>query len=85
MVPRGNVSADHEDVIAGSFEGLLGILMRDESGIFVQGQVPFPTETIKHRNQTSVLLVDARPDEFYDRYVMPRLTSGAEGVAKHEA
>ncbi len=78
-----DVSADHIQVVAGSFEGLLGVMVRDESGVIIEGHVPLPPETVEDGQQAGVFLVNARPDEFYDRDVMPRLTSSAEGVAKH--
>lgn len=82
---RCYVSPDHVKKLASCFEGLLGILMRHEARIVVEGQISFTTKTIKHRNETRVFLVCAPAYEFYDSDVMSRLASGAESVAEHKS
>jgi len=79
-----DVSADHTQVVAGGFEGLLGFMVRNKSGVVIQRNIPLPPQSVKHGQQPSVLLVYARLDEIDDRDVMSRLTSSAETMTEHE-
>src|SRR5450631_2726259 len=54
-----NVTTDHIQVVAGSFEGLFGVMVRDESGVIIQSHVPLPPETVEDNQEASVFLVNA--------------------------
>src|SRR6266567_8626631 len=71
-------------VVAGRFERLLGIMVRNKSGVIIKGCIALPAETIKDDQQTSMFLVGARPHEINDGDVVARLTSRTESVAEHE-
>jgi hypothetical protein len=58
-----DIDSDHIQVVAGGFESLLGIMVRNKSGVIIEGCVALPAETIKDDQQTNVFFVDARPDE----------------------
>ena len=79
-----DISSDHIQVVAGAFESLLGIMVRNKSGVIIKGCIALPAETIKDDQQTSMFLVDARPHEIDDGDVVPRLTSRTESMAEHE-
>ena len=64
--PACDVSANHIQVLAGEFEGLLGIVVRNKSGIVIEGQISLPPKTIKDGQQTAMFLVNASPNEFDD-------------------
>src|SRR6266513_6121268 len=83
-LPTVNVLADDPEIVAGGFEGMLGVAVRDESRVVVEGDIPLPPETVEHGEQASMFPVNARPHEFDDCDVMPRLASGPEPVAEHE-
>lgn len=59
--------------------------MRNESGVIVQDQIPFAPETVQDGQQASVLFVNPGANEFDNRDVMARLTSGAEPVAEQKS
>ncbi len=79
-----DISSDHIQIIAGGFERLLGIVVRNKPGVVIEGHIALPAETIKDDQQTSMFLVDARPHEIDDGDVVPRLTSRTESMAEHE-
>jgi len=64
--PACDVSANHIQVLAGEFEGLLGIVVRNKSGIVIEGQISLPPKTIKDGQQSAMFLVNASPNEFDD-------------------
>jgi hypothetical protein len=66
------------------FESLLGIMVRNKTGVIVKGCIALPAEAIKDDQQTSMFLVDARPHEIDDGDVVARLTSRTESMAEHE-
>jgi hypothetical protein len=78
-----NVSADHAYEVASGFEGLFGVVARNESGVVLEGHVSFSPEAVEDSQQASVFLVNAAPDELADRDMMPRLPSRAKAVAEH--
>jgi hypothetical protein len=41
-----DISSDNIHVIAGGFESLLGIMVRNKSGVIIKGCIPLPAETI---------------------------------------
>jgi hypothetical protein len=56
---RAAISAsDHIQIVGGGFERLLGVMMRNKSGVVIKGDVALPAETIKGSQQTGVFLVD---------------------------
>src|SRR5271157_84919 len=79
-----DIGSDHVQVVAGGFESLLGIMVRNKSGVIIEGHIALPAETIKDSQQTSMFLVDARPHEIDDGDVVPRLASCTKSVAEHE-
>jgi len=79
-----NISPDHAQVVAGRFERLFGIMVRNEPGVIIKGYIAFPAETIKDDQQPSMFLVDARPHEIDDGDVVPRLASCTKSAAEHE-
>ena len=79
-----DINSDHIQVVAGGFESLLGIMVRNKSGVIIKGCIAFPAETIKDDQQPSMFLVDARPHEIDDGDVVARLTSRTESMAEHE-
>ena len=79
-----DVSADYIQVVAGSLEGSLGFMVRNKSGVVIQGHIPLPSEAVKHGQQPSVFLVNAHLDKIDDRDVMSRLTSSSETMTEHE-
>ena len=79
-----NISLDHAQVVAGRFERLFGIMVRNEPGVIIKGYIAFPAETIKDDQQPSMFLVDARPHEIDNGDVVPRLASCTKSVAEHE-
>ena len=82
--PACDVSANHIQVLAGGFEGLLGIVVRNKSGIVIEGQISLPPKTIKDGQQTAMFLVNASPNEFDHCDVVSWLASGTKPVAEHE-
>jgi len=79
-----DISSDHIQVVAGGFEGLLGIMARNKSGVIVKGCVALPAETIKDNQQTGIFFIDARTHKIDDGDVVPRLTSRTESMTEHE-
>ena len=79
-----NISSDHIQVVAGRFESLFGITVRNKSGVIVKGHIAFPAQTVKDDQQTGMFLIDARSYKIDDGDVVPRLTSRAESMAEHE-
>ncbi len=79
-----DISSDHIQVVAGGFESLFGIMVRNKPSVVIEGQIALPAETIKDNQQTGMFLVDARPHKIDDGDVVPRLTSRTESMAKHE-
>jgi len=79
-----DISWDHLQVVAGRFESLLGIMVRNKSCVVIEGCIALPAKTIKDDQQTSMFLVDVRPNEIDDGDVMARLTSRTESMAEHE-
>jgi hypothetical protein len=79
-----NINSDYVQVVAGGFESLLGIMVRNKSGVIIKGYIALPAETIKDDQQPSMFLVDARPHEIDDGDMVPRLTSRTESMAEHE-
>jgi hypothetical protein len=79
-----DIKSNHIQVVAGGFESLLGIMVRNKSGVIIKGCVALPAETITDNQQTSMFLVDARPHEIDDGDVVARLTSRTESMAEHE-
>src|SRR3989442_9486 len=82
--PACNVSGNPIQVLAGGFEGLLGIVVRNKSGIVIEGQISLPPKTIKDGQQTAMFLVNASPNEFDDCDMVSWLASGTKPVAEHE-
>lgn len=66
-----NVSPDHAQVVAGRFERLFGIMVRNKPGVIIKGYIASPAETIKDDQQPSVFPVDARPHTVDDGDVAP--------------
>ena len=58
-----DVGADNSYEIAGGFEGLFGVVVRNETGVVIEGHIPLSPETVEDGQQASVFLVNARPDE----------------------
>ena len=79
-----DISSDHVQVVTGGFERLLGIMVRNKSGVIIKGHIALPAETIKDGEQTGMFLVDARTHEIDDNDVVTRLTPRTESVTKHE-
>ena len=79
-----NISSDHVQVVAGGFESLLGVMVRNKSGVIIKGCVALPAETIKDDQQTGMFLIDAGPHKIDDGDVVSRLASCTESVAEHE-
>jgi hypothetical protein len=79
-----DINSDHVQVVAGGFESLLGIMVRNKSSVIIKGCIALPAETIKDDQQPSMFLVDARPHEIDDGDVVARLTSRTESMAEHE-
>jgi hypothetical protein len=80
-----DVGANDLYELAGGFEGLLGFVMRNESGVVIQSHIPLSAETVEDGQQASVLDVDSRPNEFDDGDVMAGLASCPEAVAEHKS
>jgi hypothetical protein len=80
-----NISSDHSQVVGAGFESLLGIMVRNKSGVVIERGITLPAQTIKYNQQTGMFLVQARPHKIDDCDVVPRLTPGAESVAEHES
>ena len=79
-----NISSDHVQVFAGGFESLLGVTVRNRSGVIIKGCIALPAETIKDDQQTGMFLIDAGPHKIDDGDVVSRLASCTESVAEHE-
>ena len=79
-----DISSDHIQVVAGGFERLFGVMVRNKSGVIIKGYIALPAETIKDDQQTGMFLVDARPHKIDDGDVVPRLTSRTESMAEHK-
>jgi hypothetical protein len=58
-----DINSDHIQVVAGRFESLHGIMVRNKSGVIIKGCIALPAETIKDDQQPSMFLVDARSHE----------------------
>jgi hypothetical protein len=63
---------------------LLGIMVRNKSGVIIKGGIALSAETIKDDQQPSMFLVDVGPHKIDDGDVVPRLTSRTESMAEHE-
>src|SRR5205814_1209768 len=68
-----DISSDHVQVVTGGFERLLGIMVRNKSGVVIKGHIALPTETVEDDQQTGMFLVDTRPHKINDGDVVPRL------------
>ncbi|SRR5712692_8369217 len=79
-----DIGSDHVQVVAGGFECLLGIVMRNKPGVVIKGHIALPTETIKDGQQAGIFLVDTRPHKIDDGDVVTRLASRTESMAEHE-
>ena len=79
-----DISSDHIQIVVGGFESLLGIMVRNKSGVIIKGHIALPAETIKDSEQTGMFLVDARTHEIDDGDVVTRLTPRSESVTEHE-
>src|SRR5271169_1768406 len=79
-----DINSDHIQVVAGGFESLLSIMVRNKSGVIIKGCIALPAEPIKDDQEPSMFLVDARPHEIDDGDVVARLTSRTESMAEHE-
>jgi len=79
-----DISSHHVQVVGGGFERLLGIMVRNKSGVFIKGHIALPAKTIKDSEQTGMFLVDARMHEIDDGDVVTRLTPRSESVTEHE-
>jgi hypothetical protein len=55
-----NIKSDHIQVVAGGFERLLGIMVRNKSGVIIKGRIAFPAQAVKDDQQTGMCLVHAR-------------------------
>jgi len=83
--PSGlNIGPDHVQVVAGGFERLLGIMVRNKPAVIIKSHIALPAETIKDGQQTGMFLTDAGPHKFNDGDVVPWLTSRTESMAEHE-
>ena len=80
-----DINSDNIQVVAGGFKSLLSIMVRHKSGVIIKGCIAFPAKTIKDGQQPSMFLVDARPHEFDDGDVVPRLTSRTKSMTEHES
>ena len=49
-----DISSDHIQVVAGRFECLLGIVVRNKSGVIIKRHIAFPAQAIKDDQQTRV-------------------------------
>jgi hypothetical protein len=79
-----DIRSDHIQVVAGGFESLFGIALRNKPSVVIEGQIALPAETIKNSQQTGMFLVDARLHKIDDGDVVPWLASCTESVAEHE-
>jgi hypothetical protein len=80
---RDDVCTHDGEVIAGSLERLLGVMLGDQASVVVQSEISLPSETVEDRDATGVLLVAARPHEIDDCDVVDWLTPIAEAMAEH--
>jgi hypothetical protein len=53
-----DISSDHLQIVAGGFERLFGIMVRNKPGVIVKSHIVLPPETIKDDQQTGMFLVD---------------------------
>jgi hypothetical protein len=70
-----DISSDHIQIVVGGFESLLGIMVRNKSGVIIKGRIALPAETIKEHQETGMFLVDARAHEINDGDVVPQADS----------
>lgn len=82
--PGRDIGSNHIQVVRCRFQRLLGIMVRNKSGVIVQCQIALAAKAIKDSQQTGMFLVDVRPHKLDDSDVVPRLASGAESMAEHE-
>ena len=66
-----DIRSDHIQVVAGGFESLFGIVLRNKPRVVIEGQIALPAETIKDSQQTGMFLVDTRLHKIDDGDVVP--------------
>jgi hypothetical protein len=69
-LPSSDVGADNVQAILGRFERLFSVVMGYEAGVVIKRYISFPSETIEDGQQTSMFLIDARPNKFDNRGVV---------------
>ena len=82
---RGEVRSNDRQVVAGGFEGLLSVVLRNKSRIVIESLVSFPPKAIQDGQQTGMFLVYALADKFDAGDMMASLTASTKAVAEHEA
>jgi hypothetical protein len=55
---RLDISADHAQIFARSFKSFLGIVLRNESSVIVERQIPLAAEAIQDGQQNGLPLVN---------------------------
>jgi hypothetical protein len=78
------INSDHIQVLAGGFERLFGIMVRNKSGVVIKGHIALPAQPIKDDQQRSMFLVDTGLHKIDYGDVVPRLTSRTKSVTEHE-
>jgi hypothetical protein len=79
------VSANHFQVPLCGFEGLLCIVVRNESSVVIKSQISLPSQTIKDHQQSGMLLVDASSNKIDNCDMVSWLASGTKTITKHES
>ena len=70
-----NVGTNDVQVVLSGCQRLLGITLRDKSGVVVECGIPLPSKLVKDSQQTGVLLVQMSPYKLYDCYVVSWLAA----------
>src|SRR5262249_16563199 len=81
---RHDVRTNDGQVVAGGFEGLFSIVVRNKSRIVIERQISFSPKSIQNGQQAGMFLVYALTDKFDDGDMMARLTTSTKAVAEHK-
>jgi hypothetical protein len=82
---RGEVRPNDLQVVAGSFEGLFSVVVRNKSRVVIESLVSFSPKAIQNGQQSGMFPVNVLADKFDDGDMVTGLTASTKAVAEHEA
>jgi len=82
---RGEVRSNDRQVVAGCFEGLFSVVVRNKSRVVIESLVSFSPKAIQNGQQSGMFPVNVLADKFDDGDMVARLAASTKAVAEHEA